>query len=162
MLIISSKHILHLVSVSRGLTHCAFTTYGMQRWFSEWLEDEIFCQLLDQHGTRPKFEVFLALFLVAKSSNVTRIVTRIATPWYFTSVIWRICEVSSRLAYWLSKVCWAKKYKKARNCKHVSTDEMGWSNQKTWGWPMVQKCKRQSVVERTWKKNFNSIGLSYL
>ena len=33
-----------------------------------------------------------------------------------------------------------------------TTDEMGWPTQKTCGWPMVQKCERQSVVERTWKK----------
>ena len=41
----------------------------------------------------------------------------------------------------------------------ATTDEMGWPAEKTCGRPMVQKCERQSVVERTWK-NFHSIGLA--
>ena len=43
----------------------------------------------------------------------------------------------------------------------ATTDEMGWPVQKTCGRPMVQKCERQSVVERTWK-NFKSIRLAHL
>ena len=34
----------------------------------------------------------------------------------------------------------------------ATTDEMGWPGQKTCGRPMVQKCEKQSVVERTRKK----------
>ena len=43
----------------------------------------------------------------------------------------------------------------------ATTDEMGWPAQKTCGRTMVQKCERQSVVERTCK-NVNSIGLAHL
>ena len=43
----------------------------------------------------------------------------------------------------------------------ATTAEMGRPVQKTCGRPMVQKCERQTVVERT-RKNLNSIGLAHL